>query len=458
MNVYRQLWSYSDARRLSLNGFLAQSGRGITIFGWVLLLELAVGSYRTAGQITACITFGTAISAPILGRLCDRKGAGRIIPFTVILFSLTQVALLFTALEGYSTMLLMPLAFVSGMSTPPLNAAVRSAWTHWTEKPAHAHLRHTAFVADSVVFEMVFVLGPLIFSACLLASHRLGLSFFGTAEKTGAALALLLATLFTILGSKMLTRADVYAPALSTEKVQNSQQNNVATATCLDELTQPGAFEATPQQTAPVRTSSFFTSVKAQIGPLRNPLFVMLMLACVGIAFGFGATPIALTALAETVAEANQEQSAGALTGYWISVWSIGSAIGGVFFGLRQPGIRLISQMSILTFLLGLGYLAWIPASGVTLLLAMALSGAVIAPALSVTAQLVGDYSEEHERTEAFTWLGTIVMVASASGSIVGGMLVEEPDGVTAALYASAGAALFAAAIAILLSRAQQPA
>ena len=66
------------------------------------------------------------------------------------------------------------------------------------------------------------------------------------------------------------------------------------------------------------------------------------------------------------------------------------------------------------------------------------LGGTAIAPTLTVQNSLVGSIAPAHATTEAFTWLSTITVGASAVGAAVGGALIEGPFGVSGSLVLAA--------------------
>ena len=99
-------------------------------------------------------------------------------------------------------------------------------------------------------------------------------------------------------------------------------------------------------------------------------------------------------------------------------------------------------RLLLLGVTIGLAPLAWISspwALGVLLFL----GGTAIAPTLTVQSTLIGSIAPVHATTEAFTWLSTTTVGASAVGAAVGGALIEGPLGVSGSLtLAAVGAAV----------------
>jgi hypothetical protein len=78
----------------------------------------------------------------------------------------------------------------------------------------------------------------------------------------------------------------------------------------------------------------------------------------------------------------------------------------------------------------------------------MVLTGAVIAPAMTVQAELLSQLAPRVMLTEAYTWLTTTNLSLAALGSAVAGAVVDGPAGATGGFLVAAGAALVATGVA----------
>jgi hypothetical protein len=81
------------------------------------------------------------------------------------------------------------------------------------------------------------------------------------------------------------------------------------------------------------------------------------------------------------------------------------------------------------------------------------LGGTAIAPTLTVQNTLVGTIAPAHATTEAFTWLSTTTVGASAIGAAIGGALIEGPAGVSGSLALAAVGAAGAVVLTLLPGR-----
>ncbi|MGY2066430.1 MFS transporter [Blastococcus sp. SYSU DS0619] len=194
---------------------------------------------------------------------------------------------------------------------------------------------------------------------------------------------------------------------------------------------------------APVSRVSLFSTV-------LTPGMPRVLLSGSAVMLGFGALEVAIPAFADSAGRPG-------ISGLLLAVWSLGSVAGGLWFGARVMSASLPRQYRWLLFgvTVGLAPLAWISspwALGVLLFL----GGTAIAPTLTVQSSLVGSLAPVHATTEAFTWLSTITVGASAVGAALGGALIEGPSGVPGALVlACAGAA---SAVVVTLVPGRRPA
>jgi MFS family permease len=175
--------------------------------------------------------------------------------------------------------------------------------------------------------------------------------------------------------------------------------------------------------------------------------------AALGLAFGV------VTVTLPAYATAHGSRS-GALAGVFFAVLSSGSVLGGIWYGSRARQASLPRQFAALLAALAVGYasLALMP-NPVAFAVALFLGGALVAPALTVESALVGVITTADARTEAYTWVVTVEVAATAVGIQVTGLIVDLPGGLPwAFLPASVAVALAAIAAARLSLSTVEPA
>lgn len=358
---------------------------GIAGLAILMLAQDTTGSFGTGGVVAACYVAGLAAVAPLLGRLIDRYGPRP---------TLLSCALAFpSALAGLVTALSLPaplwisfaLAAAAGACFPPITVCMRTFFKQRLQEQA---LLATAYSLESVLIELIFILGPVLVAVFVaLASPAAAVLF---AAACGCA------------GTLLFQRSQ----ALQHWRIE------------------------------PRRAASLF-------GPLAEPGFVPLLAVIVCYASAFGLVEIGTTAYAT-------EAGGAALAGVLLGIMSIGSAAGGLVYGSRSWRLPLARQFPVMLGLMGLGVapLALLSSSW-TFGLWCLVAGIAMAPALIMQSMLVAGNSRPEHSTEAFTWSATGLLAGVGFGLAAGGALLEYAK--SPAVFAAAAAVSMVAALLALL-------
>jgi predicted MFS family arabinose efflux permease len=158
--------------------------------------------------------------------------------------------------------------------------------------------------------------------------------------------------------------------------------------------------------------------------------------------FGLGTTEVGLPSLA-------LHAGARADTGVLLALWSVGSVLGGLWYGSRtwrSPlAARYRTLLVVAVVLTAPLIAARSVASGAALSL---LSGLTIAPVFACQYALVGRAVTAGNETEAFTWVTSALVGGLAAGSAAGGVAISA-GGVGAPFALSCLASLSAAVLAV---------
>ena len=390
LRQYLGVWQMPAGRVLLMVGVLARLGIGMTPLALLLLVQQATGRYASAGLAGGISALAGATLSPVAGRLADRMGAAPILLATAVLHPLALIGLLVAARGGEAAL---PLIFVTsafaGATYPPLTAAIRRAWTDATALGTGSHhLRAAAMAAETSLFELVFVLGPMVVAAFVVLAGD-------------PAAALLFAAAVTLIGTGWIARLPI---------MRSRIRHDVA-------------------------------AVARGLGPLRVGGFPAL-LVCVGaLGTAFGAAGVIIPAYAA------HHGGGDGLGGVLLGIWGVGSAIGGIWFGTRRPAMSLPRQFAWLLSAVAASFvvLAFMP-TPLSLGAALVIGGATIAPALTVENNLVGRIAPTAMLNEAYTWVVTVSVAGSAAGGAIAGTIVDQPGGLPWA-FAFAGGVLALAAL-----------
>jgi MFS family permease len=390
MRRYAAVWRLPGAPVLLVAGVLARLGIGTTSLALLLVIAQATGHYAPAAVAGGLYALASALIAPVVGRIADRIGPAPVLLTMAVVHPLALVALVVVSSHvgtDSTPIAIWISAAVAGATYPPLTAAIRGAWNQLT---AHDDaVRANAFALETSLFEIVFVIGPLLVAAFVAFSS--------------AATAIVAVAGVTFAGTITVARGTA---------IRGARRH--------------------PQQAA-----------TRGLGPLRTPGFVVLLCVAAGLGLAFGIVGVAVPAYATAAHVADPEGLAGVL----LAVWGIGSGLGGIVYGLRRSSGSPVTQ---LTWLLGgvaasIALLAVAPGP-LTLGVLLAVGGVTIAPALTVESSLVGLVTPPWMHNEAYTWMTTLTVAASAVGGALAGSLVDGA-GVRWAFLGAGGAVLLATAV-----------
>ena len=159
---------------------------------------------------------------------------------------------------------------------------------------------------------------------------------------------------------------------------------------------------------------------RTRAGALRSPGIRTLVLASLVTAISFGALEVALTAFAE------EEGSRGAV-GPLITVWAVGSVIGGLWYGARSWTAPAERRFLVLMALLAAGSapLPFAPSIAVMGIL-LVFTGLALAPLATTEYSLVSSLAPPGTLTEAYSWQIVANVLGAGAGSLIAGVLTEE--------------------------------
>ncbi len=381
---------YVDVLRLpgalafSAAGLLARMPISMEGLGIVLLVSATTGSYGLAGGLAATFQVAASLLGPLGSRLADRYGQDKVVPVQAIVGGSGVLLFVLAVARGWQTSALVLIAAVAGAFQPNTGALVRARWAgllSGTER-----LR-TAFALESVLDELIFVIGPPV--ATLLA----------TAVAPSAAL-VLSATLL-IVGSFLLAVQRATQPPPSRH----------------DDEPRPGSA-------------------------IRLPGVVIVALVFILLGGVFGAMEVTTVAFA-------QRSGAPGVAGLLLAGAAFGSLLGGLVFGTRHVATPLPRQFAVALSVMGLSMLP-LPFIGSTALLGIVLfvGGFMVAPSLIIGATLVENTVPGRQLTEAMAWTTTGIALGLALSASLAGVAIDH-IGTSAGYAIMATSGVLAAAVAI---------
>lgn len=383
-NPYRDLLAKPGALPMSTAAFVARLPISMYGLGIVLLVSAARGSYGLAGAVAATYAVVQSLLSPPLARLVDRLGQRRV-TLPLLGAHVAGVLLLLGCVEASAPdWALFAAAALLGPTLPAVGAMVRARWSYLVGRSSQLH---TAYSLESIIDEVIFIVGPVMVTVLATQVHRL---------------AGLIATV---------TLATVGALALVAQR-----------------STEP-----------PVGAAGLATTGSA----IRAAGLRALLAPTVAIGAVFGSIEVA------TVAFADAEGSRAA-AGPVLAVYAAGSLLAGLAYGAAnwRAGLDRRFVLATLAFGIGVAPLALVD-NLVALTVCVFIAGATISPTVIAGFGLAESLVRPDQVTEGLTWVSTAMGLGVAVGSSLSGAVVDAA-GPQRALLVTVTAGVLSAVLAVI--------
>jgi MFS family permease len=375
---YARLFAVPGSAAFSFAGWLARLPMPILGLGAVLLVEGETGSYGLAGAVAGTLALVTSLVSPQWARAMDRRGQGVVLRWAFtgyLVFGVAFVAAVVLAAPQWSWFLL---AGLTGACGPNVGSVVRARWADALD----AERRQTAFAFESVVDEVVFVVGPpLVTLLATLINPPVGFL-------TGVAIG--------FCGGMWLSGLRDTEPPVQPPDVDGGRR--------------PSA--------------------------VLIPTVLLVAIAYLAVGAVFGAMDVVVVAYAEA-------EGAPAMAGLALAVYAGGSLVAGLVYGVaRLPGSLAARFVGCAVFFALATQLLFAVDSLVSLVAVGFLAGLAIAPVLVSGMSLVESRVPRSALTEALTWVVTGLSLGVTVGSAVAGSAVDAWGAETAFAVPALSAAL----------------
>ena len=155
MCSYTDLLRTSGVARIIAAQLTARFPSGMLSLAFLLHVEQETGSYGAAGLVLAATSIGQAVAGPLTSRLMGRLGMRPVLITTLVICATAVVAIgvLPLTVPAY-----MAVGLVAGLSTPPVQSAVRTIYP----KMVNSRQLTPLFSLDASAQEIIWVVGPVV--------------------------------------------------------------------------------------------------------------------------------------------------------------------------------------------------------------------------------------------------------------------------------------------------------
>jgi MFS family permease len=391
---YIDVLTLPQVPRTFLSALVARSAYALVILPLFFAVQSTSGSVATAGIAVASYGATASFLAPLRARLIDRHGRRIVLVLLAFAFGGFIASLAVGALLSWQGTVMVVLAALAGAVAPPVGPSMRVAWSELAPHPA---LLRKALSFDSVVEELLYLVGP--------AASGFALAMFAPG------FVLLVPAVLVIAGTVMF----VFSPAIR--------------------QIPPGNVENEPAQKRPTL--------------LGNPRFLALLLPAVVAGLISGNLTIAVPA-------AFPGTSAAAAAGIVLGLFAGGSAVGGLIFGALPIAGRPRFQVIVIALILsglstGVGVVTGMTGNGYALAIAIFVTGLFFSPVMIVAYFGANDFGGASRKTESTTWVNTSHNIGGAAGSAIAGIVIQT-SAVPQSFFVAGGISLFLLASAWILA------
>jgi MFS family permease len=155
VSTYGSLLKTPGVARIIAAQLTARLPNGMLSLAYLLRVQYVTHSYGEAGLVLAATSVGQAISGPLTSRWMGRWGMRPVLILTTLICAATVFSIAFLNL---GIVLYMIIGFLGGLSTPPVQPAVRTIYPKMVTAAGLTRL----FALDASAQEIIWVAGPVI--------------------------------------------------------------------------------------------------------------------------------------------------------------------------------------------------------------------------------------------------------------------------------------------------------
>lgn len=152
---YGELLRTPGVARIIAAQLTARFPNGMTSLAILLHIEQVTGSYGSAGLVLAATSVGQAVAGPITSRWMGLWGMRRVLTVTLVICAaaIAGIAAFSLPLPAY-----MVLGLIAGLSTPPVQSAVRTIYP----KMVNSRQVTPLYSLDASLQEIIWVVAPVL--------------------------------------------------------------------------------------------------------------------------------------------------------------------------------------------------------------------------------------------------------------------------------------------------------
>jgi MFS family permease len=155
VSTYGSLLKTPGVARIIAAQLTARMPNGMLSLAYLLRVQYVTHSYGQAGLVLAATSVGQAIAGPLTSRWMGRWGMRPVLILTTLICATTVFSIAFI---GMTLPMYMVVGFLGGLSTPPVQPAVRTIYPKMVTSAQLTRL----FALDASAQEIIWIAGPVV--------------------------------------------------------------------------------------------------------------------------------------------------------------------------------------------------------------------------------------------------------------------------------------------------------
>jgi MFS family permease len=155
VSSYSSLLRTPGVARIIAAQLTARLPNGMLSLAYLLHVQYISGSYGAAGLVLAATSVGQAIAGPLTSRWMGRWGMRPVLILTTAVSAASVFTIAFVVMPVYAYMIV---GFLGGLSTPPVQSAVRTIYPKMVNSSQLTRL----FALDASAQEIIWIAGPVV--------------------------------------------------------------------------------------------------------------------------------------------------------------------------------------------------------------------------------------------------------------------------------------------------------
>jgi MFS family permease len=168
--IYAELFKTQGAKRIAIAGFIARMPVAMDTIAIILFVHSVESRYSIAGALTAVAALTTVFSSPLWSKVADNKGQEFVLKVAIPLRIIAIISFIFLVKNAAPIWTWFLAIFVAECGSVSIGSMTRRRWVNLIDNE-NKDLLSTSYAFESLLDEIVYIIGPIITTAIVAAAE-----------------------------------------------------------------------------------------------------------------------------------------------------------------------------------------------------------------------------------------------------------------------------------------------